>query len=117
VRRLGFLAIPEERIPPSIVDRFDELTTNAKPVLEEQSQLWRELLTDSQLSTIHRDLLSEPRLVPRGQIDVDLVVGLAKLDQCTTIDEALEILTSSEKRALLGNREAFDRLKALQKDQ
>jgi membrane glycosyltransferase len=117
VRRLGFLAIPEERTPPSIVDRFDELTTNAKPVLEEQSQLWRELLTDSQLSTIHRDLLSEPRLVPRGQIDVDLVVGLAKLDQCTTIDEALEILTSSEKRALLGNREAFDRLKALQKDQ
>ena len=41
------------------------------------------------------------------------MVGIAKLDQCTSITEAIETLSTQEKRALLGNREAFDRLKAL----
>jgi hypothetical protein len=58
-------------------------------------------------------MLPEPAHIRRGGVNAELVVGLAKLDQCTTIDEALEILTSSEKRALLGNRTAFDLLKAL----
>jgi membrane glycosyltransferase len=114
-RRLGFLVIPEEQLPPSVVRRSDELITVSRSSVKKPMPLWRELLTDSQLSTVHREMLPEPIPMQRGQVEVDLVVGLAKLDQCRTIDDALEILTSREKRALLGNRQAFDRLKALWK--
>ncbi len=111
-RRLGLLVTPEERTPPSIISRSNELTAGANSP-EGTYRLWRELLTDPQFSTIHREMLPEPAQIWRGRVNAELVIGLAKLDQCTTIDEALEILTSSEKSALLGNRTAFDRLKAL----
>ena len=111
-RRLGLLVIPEERTPPSIISRSNELTSGANSP-EGTYRLWRNLLTDPQFSTVHREMLPEPAQIRRGRVNAELVVGLAKLDQCTTIDEALEILTSSEKRALLDNRTAFDRLKAL----
>jgi hypothetical protein len=58
-------------------------------------------------------MLPQPPCLQRGEVNVDLVVGIAKLDQCTNITEAIEMLSSQEKRALLGNREALDRLKAL----
>jgi len=110
--RLGLLVIPEERTPPSIISRFSELASGANS-LEGTYRLWRNLLTDPQFSTAHREMLPEPAQIRRGRVNAELVVGLAKLDQCTTIDEALEILTGSEKSALLGDRTAFDRLKAL----
>ena len=110
--RLGLLVIPEERTPPSIISRSNELASGANS-LEGTYRLWRNLLTDPRFSTAHREMLPELGQMRRGRVNAELVVGLAKLDQCTTIDEALEILTDSEKRALLGNRTAFDRLRAL----
>jgi len=110
--RLGLLVIPEERTPPSIISRSNELASGANS-LEGTYRLWRNLLTDPHFSTAHREMLPELGQIRRGRVNAELVVGLAKLDQCTTIDEALEILTDSEKRALLGNRTAFDRLRAL----
>ena len=61
----------------------------------------------------HREMLPQPPCLQRGEVNVDLMVGFAKLQQCTSITEAIEMLSTQEKRALLGNREAFDRLKAL----
>ena len=104
--------IPEEEDPPLVVTRSDELAT-FKPSVEQEFSLWRELLTNPTFSTRHREMLPEPPCLQRGEVNVDLVVGIAKLDQCTSITEAIETLSTQEKRALLGNREAFDRLKAL----
>ena len=63
----------------------------------------------------HREML--PEAAPRrfGQVNIDLVIGFAKLDQCTTIGDAFQILSRKELKELLGNREAFDRLKALRR--
>jgi len=95
------------------VTRSDELASTFKPSVKQESSLWRQLLTDPTFSTRHREMLPEPPCLQRGEVNVDLVVGIAKLDQCTSITEAIETLSTQEKRALLGNREAFDRLKAL----
>jgi membrane glycosyltransferase len=113
MRSLGLLVIPEEENPPLVVTRSDELASTFKPSVEQEFSLWRELLTDPTFSTRHREMLPEPPCLQRGEVNVDLVVGIAKLDQCTSITEAIETLSTQEKRALLGNREAFDRLKAL----
>jgi membrane glycosyltransferase len=113
MRSLGLLVIPEEENPPLVVTRSDELASTFKPSVEQEFSLWRELLTDPTFSTRHREMLPQPHCLQRGEVNVDLVVGIAKLDQCTNITEAIEMLSNQEKRALLGNREALDRLKAL----
>ena len=113
MRSLGLLVIPEEDNPPLVVTRSDELASTFKPSVKQESSLWRQLLADPTFSTRHREMLPEPPCLQRGEVNVDLVVGIAKLDQCTSITEAIETLSTQEKRALLGNREAFDRLKAL----
>jgi membrane glycosyltransferase len=113
MRTLGLLVIPEEDNPPLVVTRSDQLASTFKPSVKEEFSLWRQLLTDPTFSTRHREMLPEPPCLQRGEVNVDLVVGIAKLDQCTSITEAIETLSTQEKRALLGNREAFDRLKAL----
>ena len=63
----------------------------------------------------HREML--PEMAPRrfGQVNIDLVIGFAKLDQCATIGDAFQILSRKELKELLSNREAFDRLKALRR--
>jgi membrane glycosyltransferase len=113
-RTAGILVTPEEQAPPSIIKRSDELTSCVDPA-KEKYRLWLEFLADVQFSTAHRAMLPEPNCVKRGQVNTELVVGLAKLDQCINLDDALEILTSGEKRALLGDRAAFDRLEILSK--
>jgi membrane glycosyltransferase len=47
---------------------------------------------------------------PKGEYDVDLLVGLAKLDDAESIEEATTLLSSREKLAVLGHRAGFGRL-------
>jgi len=114
-RRWGLLTIPEECAPPLIISRAEELTMLATPTAAAQAETWQELLTDTDLSNLHRVMLPQARPLPHGQVNVDLLVGLAKLDQCANICDALKILSRSEKRSLLGDQSAFDRLKMLQR--
>jgi membrane glycosyltransferase len=113
-RRLGLLLTPEERAPPDLVRRANELASTLRSS-EPRSRLWEELLLGSTFSMQHREML--PEMAPRrfGQVNIDLVIGFAKLDQCTTIGDAFQILSRKELKELLGNREAFDRLKALRR--
>jgi hypothetical protein len=46
-------------------------------------------------------------------VNIDLLIGVSKLDQCATVNDAFQILSRKELKEVLGNREAFDRLKAL----
>ena len=116
-RRWGLLAIPEERAPPLIITRAEELTMLATQSAAAQTETWQELLKDTELSNMHRVMLPQARPLPRGQVNVELLVGLAKLHQCANIHDALKILSRNEKRALLGDRSAFDKLKILQKEE
>jgi hypothetical protein len=48
-----------------------------------------------------------------GDVNIDLVVGFSKLDQCSSLDDAFKILSRKELKELLCDRKAFDRLRAL----
>jgi membrane glycosyltransferase len=113
LRRLGLLPIPEERDPPPILSRAKDLTASLRGA-ERTSGEWMAAFLDSpELIELHRRMLPPPRRRSRRDLDVHLVVGLAKLDECANLDEALEVLTDAEKRALLGNERGLERLAAL----
>jgi hypothetical protein len=47
---------------------------------------------------------------PKGEYDVDLLLGLAKLEDADSLEEASVLLSNREKLAILGNRIGFERL-------
>jgi membrane glycosyltransferase len=105
---LGLLAIPEERDPPEIVVRANRLFAERAAGTRDGDAVSR-LLNDPTLLDLHRGMLVE-RARRRGDIEIDLVVALAKLDETTTLAEALEVLTPREKMALLSSRRGLDAL-------
>jgi membrane glycosyltransferase len=117
LRRLGLLSIPEERDPPHILSRAKELTATLQAVERKRGEVFAAFLDSPELVELHRCMLPPPRRRSRGDLDVHLVVGLAKLDECANLEEALEVLTEAEKRALLGSERGLDRLLALRRGQ
>jgi membrane glycosyltransferase len=49
----------------------------------------------------------------RGEYDVDLLLGLAKLNDAESIEAASALLSSREKLAVLGTRTGIERLSQL----
>jgi membrane glycosyltransferase len=112
LRRLGLLASPEETAPPSVLLRANELAAQFTHKQEPPEGL-RRLFGDQALLAAHRALLPHtPRRTP-GAVDVALVVGLAKLDDCQSLNEADAILTRQEKMALLSDANGVERLARL----
>ncbi len=117
LRRLGLLSIPEERDPPHILSRAKELTATLQAVERKRGEVFAAFLDSPELVELHRCMLPPPRRRTRGDLDVHLVVGLAKLDECANLEEALEVLTEAEKRALLGSERGLDQLLTLRRGQ
>jgi membrane glycosyltransferase len=107
---LALLAIPEERHPPEIVVRANRLFAD-RPTAERDGEAVSLLLSDPALFDLHRGMLVD-RTRRKGDIEVDLVVALAKLEETTTLAEALEVLTPREKMALMSSRRGVDALMA-----
>jgi membrane glycosyltransferase len=108
LRPLRLLMIPEESNPPDIVIRADRLHADLAPSASGGGAL-QLLLADDVLCDLHRGALEERRR-RRGEVDVDLVVALAKLEEASTLTDALQVLSPPEKMALLSNRRGFDAL-------
>ena len=117
LRRLGLLSIPEERDPPHILSRAKELTATLQAVERMRGEVFAAFLDSPELVELHRRMLPPPRRRSRRDLDVHLVVGLAKLDECANLEEALEVLTEAEKRALLGSERGLDELLSLRRGQ
>jgi len=110
LRRLGLLNTPEETHPPEILTRANALAAEAAP--HEARGLAR-LLADAELLEAHRAMLPAPTARKVGHVDVALVVGLAKLEDCTSLREANAALTRQELMALLADARGVDRLAGL----
>jgi membrane glycosyltransferase len=115
--RLGLLSIPEERDPPHILARANELTATWQALERKSGEVLAAFLDSHELVGLHRRMLPPPPRRSRRDLDVHLVVGLAKLEECANLEEALEVLTEAEKRALLGSERGLDRLLALRRGQ
>ena len=93
VGRLGLLATPEEIEPPTqITDALARLAS------------------DTRLRALHAKMLPATYEQRKGEYDIDLLLGLAKLDDAASLEEAAALLSNREKLAILGNRMGFERL-------
>jgi len=112
LRRMGLLVSPEENAPPPVLTRANELAAQA--ALPTETGL-RRLFGDGALLDAHRALLPQVRARARGDVNVALVVGLEKVADCETLNEADAILTRQEKMALLSDPRGVERLAELKR--
>ena len=110
LQRLGLLTTPEERNPPEVLRRANALARAAES--DDITAPISRLVRDQELLAAHRAMLRS-RARRRGEVDVALVVGLAKLDDIDLLDDALHSLTRRELAAVLGDGRGLDRLVAL----
>jgi membrane glycosyltransferase len=110
LRAMRLLVVPEERQPPTILSRANELTTTLPDDTAALGEVFRGNVA---LRQAHLDTLPPTAPRKRGDIDVDLVVAKAKMAEASTLDETLALLTLREKRALFGDRAGFEQLLAM----
>ncbi len=103
LRKLHLLLIPEERQPPQVLVRANELAV-AHP---DESMSIGVLLQSHRLRQAHGDMLAPLPPHRRGKIDHDLVLAKAKLEEANTVDEAVGFLATNELRALLTDPEGY----------
>jgi membrane glycosyltransferase len=112
LRRMKLLLVPEESRPPAILTRANELAATFAPEVPPGSALAR-LRADPALLEGHRAMLPPAAARRRGEVDVALVVALAKFDECSSVGEADALLTREEKMAVVSHGRGLDRLAAL----
>ncbi|MEJ0078351.1 MAG: glucans biosynthesis glucosyltransferase MdoH [Alphaproteobacteria bacterium] len=115
MRSRKLLLTPEESDPPQILERANALagelaTSDPRPRLER-------LFADPALLAAHRAMLPPAGPRKRGDVEVALVIGLAKLEDCATLVEAAAALTCAETMAILSDARGLDRLAALDRGQ
>jgi membrane glycosyltransferase len=93
-----------------VVRRANELTYDWASTRPEIPDAFVRLASDVQLRALHAAMLPTTHERPKGEYDVDLLLGLAKLDDADNLEEASTLLSNREKLAVLGNRTGFERL-------
>ena len=111
MRRLRLLLAPEEREPPKVLARANELQGEWGAQGEEDGL--SRLSRNPPLRVAHRAMIAPRRPRSRGEIDVPLATAKAKLDTCETLADAIAFLSPKEKAAVLADAPALDRVLAL----
>jgi membrane glycosyltransferase len=109
-RRLGLLLTPEEIDPPAVLRRANELACEWSVTRPQVTDALAYLASDAQLRALHAMMLQTTPARRKGEYDIDLLLGLAKLDDADSLEEATVLLSPREKLAILGNRFGFERL-------
>jgi membrane glycosyltransferase len=115
MRGYKLLLTPEESQPPEILERANALALEL-PGAEPRHAI-EGLFADSALLAAHRAMLPNGVARKRGVVEAALVVGLAKLEDCTTLAEAAGTLTRVETMAVLSDARGIDRLAQLDRGQ
>ncbi|MBV1706655.1 MAG: glucans biosynthesis glucosyltransferase MdoH [Hyphomicrobiales bacterium] len=101
LRRIGLLQTPEERSPPTVVQRANDLTPAAAPHPDEALRV---IHGDAAFARQHEMLLPQARPRQRGDISADRALAIAKLTEAATIDEACAWLNRREITLILHDR-------------
>jgi membrane glycosyltransferase len=109
VYRLRLLATPEEIEPPAVLRRANELACEWATILPQLTDALTCLANDASWRAGHATMLPTTPERRKGEYDVDLLLGLAKLDDAGSLEEAAALLSHREKLAVLGNRTGFER--------
>ena len=115
MRRRKLLLTPEESEPPQILERANALALGSAGA--DPRHAIERLFADPALLAAHRAMLPKGVARKRGEVEAALVIGAAKLEDCTTLAEAANTLTRAEMMALLSDARGLDRLAALERAQ
>jgi membrane glycosyltransferase len=108
--RLGLLRIPEERSPPDLLRRRDEIIHNAEPM---PTDGLRYLARHPQARASHIALnLPRPRDT-RGHPNAQRLTATVKLAQAQSLREALEWLNAPERIEVAADRDLLEQLAQL----
>jgi membrane glycosyltransferase len=108
LRRAGLLLTPEERMPPAVLTRANELAANG-PDFDVSDPIGM-LERRPNLLESHIDMLGGPAPRRRGDVDADLAVAMAKIEDAADRREAVSMLSVREVFAVLTSRTALQRL-------
>ncbi|MCG2638598.1 MULTISPECIES: hypothetical protein [Bradyrhizobium] len=97
-------ATPEDREPPSVLRRANELSAAAEVGIKPALVALRE---DPELLAFHLAQLPPPRFVRPGTVDVHLAVGRARADASETFEETAAHLSSREVFSILNDGSAL----------
>ncbi|HEX2552860.1 MAG TPA: glucans biosynthesis glucosyltransferase MdoH [Microvirga sp.] len=104
LKRLGLLLTPEERRPPAIATRANELQIrNATAAIDDADGLLA-LYGDPHLQEQHEAMLPPMPSRRRGEIDPERALAEAKIVEAETIDEAARWLKPKERMVVLHDR-------------
>ncbi|MDO8878539.1 MAG: glucans biosynthesis glucosyltransferase MdoH [Pseudolabrys sp.] len=107
LRGMRLLMVPEERDPPTILRRANELSESLPCDDAKIGDLFR---GSDALRQAHLRALEPLAPRKRGDVNADLVLAKAKMAEAESLDETLALLTVKEKRALLSDRNGFEQL-------
>jgi membrane glycosyltransferase len=110
VRRLGLLVTPEEAEPPAVLQRANELAQELATARARAVDALEWIARDAELRALHTAMLSTAPERRKGEYDVDLMLGLAKLNDAGSLEEASSLLSGREKLAVLGSRDGIERI-------
>jgi membrane glycosyltransferase len=113
LRKLGLLRIPEEHRTPEELRRASELYRQLAPLEDVPTEAMSHLAADATLFEAHRRMLPPPRAAGVRPVDPDLLVGLVKLEEASSVSAAVGDLTPREKAAVLGDLRGLERLATL----
>ncbi len=108
LRAAGLLLTPEERTAPRILRRANELADEYKSLAIREP--FASLIGDPSLYCAHLKMLEPPAPKAKGEVDVNLVVGLAKIAQAEDREDAIALLDTQETFALLSDISALETL-------
>ena len=108
LRAAGLLLTPDETAPPAILSRANAIAENDQ--WKTPAEALSALLADPALRAAHLDMLAPPAPRALGDIDVALVVALAKIDQAQTPEQGIALLSRQETLAVLSDPSALNRL-------
>lgn len=100
LKTAGLLATPEDKFPPPVLIRAQELAVSARI---EMSGALQQLRQDAGLLNYHLASLSHASGPKSGQVDVPLATARAKIEECTSFEKAVAWLDRQESRAVLNN--------------
>jgi membrane glycosyltransferase len=110
LKRLGLLMTPEEKQPPAIALRANELQArNATFGYDDEDSL-RALYADATLRERHLEMLPPVAHRKRGVIETDRALAEAKLVDAETIDDAIAWLHPKERMVVLHDRALLNML-------
>ncbi|MET0876880.1 MAG: glucan biosynthesis glucosyltransferase H, partial [Tardiphaga sp.] len=108
-QRAGLFGTPEQTTPPKVLERANALAQLAPAYA---TSPLRELRQDPELREAHLRALAEiPR--KRGQIDADLAIARAKIDEADDFEDAVNYLSPRETFAALNSRTTLQHMQQL----